>query len=201
MSYRKQMKRALLATVATATFAAAIPAISSTTAYAQDYTTGILRGTVQDTTGAIVAGATVEVSSAKGVHRTAVTGADGSIRMPRLPVGRYTVSITHAGHELADQTIAIELGEGSLFTFTMAIPGSEIEEIVVSGTAVGNWDFNSTTTGISINVDDLFNKTPIARDITAVALLAPGSAQGDSSFGKLASIGGASVANSSRRGP
>ena len=62
MSYRKQVKRALLAGVATATFAAALPAVSSTTAYAQDYTTGILRGTVQDTTGAIIAGATVEIT-------------------------------------------------------------------------------------------------------------------------------------------
>lgn len=194
MSYRKQMKRVLLATVATATFAVAIPAISSTTAYAQDYTTGILRGTVQDTTGSIVVGATVVVKSNKGVHRSSVTGEDGSIRMPRLPVGNYTVTITHEGHELADQTVSIGLGDGAPVTFTMTIPGSEVDEIVVSGTSVGNWDFNSTTTGISVNVDDLFKKTPIARDITAVALLAPGSAQGDSAFGKLASIGGSSVA-------
>lgn len=199
MSYRKQMKRALLATVATATFAAAIPAISSTTAYAQDYTTGILRGTVQDTTGSVVAGATVEVTSIKGVHRTAVTGSDGTIRVPRLPVGIYTINITHAGHEtLADQAVPISLGDGAPVTFTMAIPGSEVEEIVVSGTAVGNWDFNSTTTGISVNVGELFEKTPIARDVTAIALLAPGSAQGDSAFAggdnsSLASIGGASV--------
>lgn len=195
MSYRKQMKRALLATVATATFAAAVPAISSTTAYAQDYTTGILRGTVQDTTGAVIAGATVEISSNKGVHRSSVTGSDGTVRMPRLPVGAYTITISHEGHEtLSDQTVAIGLGDGAPVTFTMAIPGSEVDEIVVSGTAVSSWDFNSTTTGISVNVGELFEKTPIARDVTAIALLAPGSAQGDSAFGKLASIGGSSVA-------
>ena len=183
MSYRKQMKRVLLATVATATFAVAIPAISSTTAYAQDYTTGILRGTVQDTTGAVVAGATVAISSTKGVNRTAVTGADGTIRMPRLPVGNYMVNISHDGHEtLADQNIYISVGEGSGVTFTMSIPGSEIDEIVVSGTAVGNWDFNSTTTGLSVNVGDLFDKTPIARTATSVALLAPGTGLGDTAF-------------------
>jgi len=202
MSYNKMMKRALLAGVATATLAGAMPAVSTATAYAQDYTTGILRGTVQDTTGSVVAGATVVISSNRGVNQTAVTDANGNVRMPRLPIGNYTVTVSHDGHEtLSDQNVYISVGEGNGVTFTMAIPGSDVEEIVVSGTAVGNWDFNSTTTGISVNVGDLFDKTPIGRDATSVALLAPGAGLGDTSFasgqygssGNNASFGGSSV--------
>src|SRR6185312_16251288 len=37
-------------------------------------------------------------------------------------------------------------------------------------------------------------KIPVPRDITDVALLAPGTVRGDAAFGNLASFGGASVA-------
>lgn len=195
MSYRKQMKRALLATVATATFAAALPAISSTTAYAQDYTTGVMRGTVQDTTGAVVAGATITISAPNGVSRTATANADGSFRITRLPIGNYTVVVSQDGFETFNaESVRVNVGGGNELTFTLNIPGSEIEEIVVSGVAVAGWDFQTTQSGVSVNVDDLMNSTPIGRDTTSIILLAPGTSQGDSAFGNLASIRGSSVA-------
>jgi len=42
--------------------------------------------------------------------------------------------------------------------------------------------------------DDILNKLPVERSLTAVTLLAPGTVLGDSEFGNLASIHGASVA-------
>ena len=194
MSYRKQVKRALLAGVATATFAAALPAVSSTTAYAQDYTTGLIRGTVQDTTGAIVAGATVEFKSNRGTTRTVTTDANGQFRAPRMPIGKYVVTVMKDGYEtLSGGELSVAATAERSATFTLAIPGSTVEEIVVSGTAVAGYDFSSTTTGISVDMAETFNRLPLDRDVTSVALLAPGSSLGDTAFGRLPSFNGSSV--------
>ena len=45
------------------------------TAMAQDYTTGAIEGIVQDQTGAVVPGASVSITSGRGVRRSAMAGA------------------------------------------------------------------------------------------------------------------------------
>ena len=51
---------------------------------AQDYTTGTVEGIVQDESGAIVPGATVSITSDRGVRRSAITDNEGFFRAPRL---------------------------------------------------------------------------------------------------------------------
>ena len=175
---------------------------SNHVAYAEDYTTGTLNGTVQDESGAAVSGAAVVVSSTRGVNRTLVSGADGSFRLPQLPLGSYSVSISKAGYaDLGDQAVSVNIGQSGSFTFTLDNMASGVEEVFVVGTRQASWDFNSTTTGITVNVGELFEKTPIARTGTSVALLAPGTGLGDSAFsggqygasGNLATFSGSSV--------
>ena len=50
----------------------------------------------------------------------------------------------------------------------------------------------SNSTGIVIDSVTL-DKVPVPRDLTSIALLAPGTTQGDSAFGNVPSIGGASA--------
>ncbi len=66
---------------------------------AQGGATGAITGTVQDTTGAYVAGAEVRiVNQDTGVlARTVTTDANGSFTAPLLPVGTYTVTVRSAG--------------------------------------------------------------------------------------------------------
>ena len=64
----------------------------------------------------------------------------------------------------------------------------EIDEVVVVAGAVQGLDFNNTTTGISVDVDEIMETTPLSRNLTDIILLAPGTSQGDSAFGNLASI-------------
>jgi len=66
-------------------------------------------------------------------------------------------------------------------------------EIVVSAATIVS-DFAGTNTGLVVDLDELVKHVPLARDLTSVILLAPGTTQGDSTFGNLASIGGSSVA-------
>ncbi|WP_409515196.1 carboxypeptidase-like regulatory domain-containing protein, partial [Brevundimonas sp.] len=65
-----------------------------TSVVAQDYTSGILSGTVSDASGARVAGASVSTTSGQGTVRTTTTDANGAFRLPALAVGSYEISIT-----------------------------------------------------------------------------------------------------------
>src|SRR6267378_2788953 len=72
--------------------------------FAQGGATGAITGTVQDPSGAVVAGAEVRITNqdTKVLERTVKTGADGSFTAPLLAVGTYTVSIQSAGFAQGD---------------------------------------------------------------------------------------------------
>ena len=60
--------------------------------------TGTILGTVKDSTGAVVAGASVTVKNRDtGFSRTTTTGGDGSYRFSALPVGNYEEDVTNQG--------------------------------------------------------------------------------------------------------
>ena len=161
-------------------------------AFAEDGTSGTLNGKVLSSSGASISGAAVSVSSTStGVSRSGVTGSDGSISMPLLAIGTYNVSISAGGYTTLDDSVRIRLGNTS---YNFVLSSGDMEEMVVTAGARQVKDFDSTTTGISVDVDELINTTPIARNITAIQLLAPGTQSGDSAFGNLASIGGSSPA-------
>jgi len=71
-------------------------------------TTSTIEGTVRDTNGALVAGATVKaLSSTLATERTAVTNAEGYYRIVSLPAGTYTLTVSQTG--FANKTSQLEL--------------------------------------------------------------------------------------------
>ena len=161
-------------------------------AFAEDGTSGTLNGKILSSSGGSIAGAAVSVSSSStGVSRSAVSQSDGSISMPLLAIGTYNVSISAGGYTTLNDSVRIKLGNTS---YNFVLSSGSMEEMVVTAGARQIKDFDSTTTGISVDVDELINTTPVARNITAIQLLAPGTQSGDSAFGNLASIGGSSPA-------
>jgi len=172
-----------------------IGALTIGTAVAQDYTTGIIEGIVQNEGGFPIAGATVVVDSNFGVRRTGLTDDKGFFRAPRLPIGEYSVSVSADGYvDLADEAVHVYIGDSAAFTFTLESLAGVMEEVTVTGTRRGAWDFTSTTTGISVDVVELAEKFPVQRNLTDIALFAPGTTLGDQAFGNLASFSGGSVA-------
>ena len=171
-------------------------------AAAQDFTNGSLVGTVVDSGGARVPEGTVSVTSvAQGFTRTVQLSSDGTFRVQALPTGSYRVSITTAsGLRVSDQVVQINPGQNNTFTFTAVQANANVatdndETIVVTGSVQRGNDFGSNTGGLNVgNVSELLNTTPIARNQTALILLSPGTSAGDTTFGNLASIGGATVA-------
>src|SRR6185437_922426 len=87
----------MLKTLAQMFFCLAIIVGATSITFAQA-STGVLKGTVTDATGALVAGASVEVvNDATSDKRTATSADDGTFIVPNLPVGTYTVTATATG--------------------------------------------------------------------------------------------------------
>jgi len=75
----------------------------------------------------------------------------------------------------------------------MGTNAGDIQEIVSLGRRMPPVDTGISESGLIINSEALL-ELPVNRDLTAVALLAPGTTRGDGRFGNLASFGGASIA-------
>jgi len=68
-----------------------------------------LSGTVLDTSGATIAGATVLVRSANGtVQKTTQSDKNGAYIVPKLPAGKYTLVVSHPGFETKEIPVTVE---------------------------------------------------------------------------------------------
>ena len=167
-------------------------------AMAQDFTYATASGQIVGADDAPLAGATVEIkSNDQGFTRSVTTDSSGNYRIPTLPQGTYTFTITADGYTtFTDPAVRITQSEGGN-SFRLVPAGSETASadgaIVVTGQRIRVSDFDRTTTGQVISVADIAERIPVARDLTSVILLAPGTSSGDSAFGNLPSISGSSV--------
>lgn len=194
----KTLKQIMLGTTASVGLvlgaAVSTTAVLAPVASAQSYTTGAVQGTVVDTAGNPVAGATVRVvDTARGSVRSATTGADGSFFVGRLAVGNHSITISRDGYQsISDDAVRVSVGSTSDYTFALAAGSSTDDVITVTGTAVQANTFQVAETGLTIDVDEIFEQIPVGRDIDSLAQLAPGTVAGDTAFGGT-SIGGSSV--------
>jgi hypothetical protein len=184
----KLLKKSLIAGAVTSALA-----LSSASVLASN-DSGSLKGLIVDGKQAAVAGATVTVKDSKtGFTRTTTVKADGSYRFSSLPVGNYTVTISKDGFEPTSQeNVRIQIGTTNVDAPIYRV-GTDMEVIQVTGSAIATVDVTSSESALNIGDVELA-RLPIARDLTSVALLAPGTSKGDNRFGNLASFGGASVA-------
>ena len=163
-------------------------------AAAQDYTQVNATGRVQGTDGRPITGATVTVTSnAQGFSRTATTTADGSFRIPALPQGSYTFSISAEGFQtFTDATVVLTQGNAAN-QFALSPEGEATGDVVVTAGRIRVSDFDRNTVGAVIPIGEMAARVPVLRDLTSVVLLAPGTAAGDTAFGNLPAVSGSSV--------
>jgi Carboxypeptidase regulatory-like domain/TonB-dependent Receptor Plug Domain/TonB dependent receptor len=145
--------------------------------------------------GSSVDGAEVTVRNPEtGFSRTVKTDADGSYRFPFLPVGRYTVEAVKGGKPLGKLTdVSVNLGTATTADITLNAPSLDTIEVV--GTRVVNAvDVSSVESATNITREEL-ELLPVDRNLSSVAMLAPGLTKGDSDLGEGGiSFGGSSVA-------
>ena len=175
-------KKALLSLAISATLFSTSPSL-----FGQD-TDGSVRGSVIGSS----AGTTVQVvDTDRGTVRTESVDGDGSFRVSGLTPGSYQVRVLQNGSVVDTQEVTVSIGSSR--AITMGVSSSVINEIVTSGRRQSRVDTAIAESGLVISTEEILS-LPIARDLTSVALLAPGANAGDNRFGNLASFGGASVA-------
>ncbi len=136
-----------------------------------------IRGTVTDTTGAVIAGAHVTVTnSAMGVVSSAVTSSEGIFSVVGLIPGEYSVLVDASQFKRTQTTVTVEVANVSTITLQM-VPGSVNETVQVRGAAIS---LESASPAIGVTIEpELVNMAPIeinglARQIDSFIYLAPG---------------------------
>ncbi|WP_375278909.1 TonB-dependent receptor [Alteromonas australica] len=180
-----QYKRSAAALAVALSLGVATPALANDT-------NGAIQGSAIEIGGEILSGVTVTIKNVDtGLTRTATTDANGNFRFPLLPPGTYNVVAEKDGfRETIQENVRVSIsGKTNL---DMKLSSTDVERIEVTGSTIAMVDVTSSSTGIVVDAVTL-DRVPVPRNLTSVALLAPGTTQGDSAFGNLPSIGGASV--------
>ena len=124
-----------------------------------------------------------------GASRTSTADGSGRFSFAQLTPGRYRVTADGQTRE-----VLVKLGTGSQVNFAAAGDATNLDTVTVVGRGgINGIDVSSVESTTVFTAEQIAN-LPVASDITAVALLAPGTVKGDTGFGNLASFGGASVA-------
>jgi outer membrane receptor protein involved in Fe transport len=136
---------------------------------------GTVLGSVTDPSGAYVAGATVKVrNAATGIERTTVTSADGSYRVPELPIGTYAVTVSQSGFQTAvtndvevnvatERRVDAQLKTGQV-TQTVEVSGGDLAQIETTSNDLGGVLTSKGVADLPIN----------GRDYTKLIFLNPG---------------------------
>ena len=143
-------------------------------AFAQGITTGSISGTVADSTGAVIAGATITATAkATDITLKTTSGGDGIFSFKDVPIGTYTVGISQSGFAgLTLNNVEVASSREQALGVQKLSPGST--EAVVEVSAAQNILETSqsqvTTTFDSEQVTNL----PTAGGFDELALLIPG---------------------------
>jgi hypothetical protein len=108
-----------------------------------------LSGTVRDASGASLSGAAVTVKQLEtGATRRLVTGADGRYAAPSVPVGNYTVTVTHDGFAAQERTgISLVVAQSLVVDFQLGVD-SVRTDVVVQAEATGVNTTSQQTSGL-----------------------------------------------------
>jgi len=136
---------------------------------------GTILGSVTDPSGAFVAGATVKVRNlATGIERATVTSGDGSYRVPELPTGTYSVTVTQTGFQTAitnnvevdvatERRVDAQLKTGQV-TQMVEVSGGDLPQIETQSNELGGVLTSKSVEDMPIN----------GRDYTKLIFLNPG---------------------------
>ncbi|PYR62747.1 MAG: hypothetical protein DMF91_05655 [Acidobacteria bacterium] len=112
-----------------------VPVLAASSAFGQAVT-GTILGTVTDTTGAVIPGATVTLThTATGRTRTVTTDAAGEYTAPQMPTGQYTVEVELTGFKKVT-TSNIDVGVDQRIQVNVKLEiGAMSDAITVTGTS------------------------------------------------------------------
>ena len=150
--------------------------LGATTSQAQTFR-GTILGTVTDSSGAALVGATVTVHNVDtGVDRITETTTDGGYLMPELPVGSYDVTIAMKGFQKTTTTGVAVTVAGERRVDASLKPGATSQSITVSGDTLPTVETASDTLGGTFESNQVEELPINGRDYTKLLIMVPGTA-------------------------
>ena len=142
-------------------------------------TTASIRGTVTDSTGAVVPGATVTVKSEEtGFGRSTVTNEVGAYSFAELPTGTFAVEVSLSGFRSAILK-GITLNVADVFSANMQLEASGIQEsVTVQAPAVSVQTTGGEVAGL-VTGEEVRELPLNGRNFLQLATLMPGVSAGD----------------------
>src|SRR6266853_1095328 len=136
---------------------------------------GTILGIVSDATGAAVPGATVTVRNVDtGLLRKTETQADGSYRVPELPIGTYDVTVEKTGFQTSiTSSVRVDVAAERHVDSALK-PGEVKEQITVSGEALPLIEITNATLGGTLTQESVKDLPINGRDYTKLIYLNPG---------------------------
>ena len=114
----------------------------------------IVRGTLTDSSGAVIPSAPVVLTSPEKVQRTATTQADGSYSFLGLAPGQYIVHVEFPGFTNFDRTVTLETGRTLQIPIRLALETAK-QEVTVA-------DDNAASAGLSLDPSQNAGGTVVA---------------------------------------
>lgn len=137
-------------------------------------TTGTIRGTITDPSGAVVPGAAVVILQTEThVSRAITANESGDYEFPALPVGAYTVSVEATGFREA-RLFKVEVRLGHVTVADVRLELGPVAQVVTAEAAAPLIEIASTQVGAVMN-DKAVGELPLnARDTYQLLQLQPG---------------------------
>lgn len=155
---------------------------------AQDIT-GTISGTVTDSSGAVVPGASVVVTNTATavVAFRGVTNESGNYSAPSLPVGTYRVAVEMKGFKKSEiQGVVLQVDQRARIN-VMLQPGEIAETVTVVGEGMGLLESESSSMGSLINTSQVKDPPMPNRNVLNLLTLVGGVSSGGAATGINAS--------------
>lgn len=136
---------------------------------------GTILGTVTDSSGAAVPGASVTIkNTGTGLTRVVTTSDDGSYSVPELPIGKYSVSVEKSGFKSAQVNgVNVEVAGEQRADVTLT-PGEVAQKVEVSASELPQVESTSNVLGGIIESTVVSNLPVNGRDYQKLIFLVPG---------------------------
>jgi hypothetical protein len=128
--------------------------------HGQSGNSGSIEGTVKDPSGAVIAGANVEIRNpVSGYTRTAQTGTDGTFRFSNVPFNPYHLVVSEAGFTTSTQDVDVRSSVPAVEQITLQLGAAAATSVTVEASG-GDLVENDST--FHTDVDRaLFDKLPL----------------------------------------
>jgi hypothetical protein len=149
---------------------------------------GSINGTIADSTGGSIVGASITVEGPQG-NTTYTTNNAGTFIAGDLIPGNYTVRCEVKGFKVSEVSgITVNVGRVTAIRVVME-PGTVTQTVEVVGSGV---TVDTTSTAVASNInDDFYQRLPVQRNVAGLFYLAPSVVSGGGTGASNPSIGGA----------